>query len=166
MIGTRGSGQQVSKLSRIESGRIWRCSKSHGSSRVESGGFQLQGSGRVGSGPRHPHSTRPARSDQSVKTPGFLHTHTHDTHKLTILGMRSSDQVRVSVTKFSWNGAQVETGWKSVAIDMRTRSKDRLCVLRPCLRAFVEVSWTGDTRSPCTEGRCVILSTIDNCVPE
>ena len=44
---TRGSGQEDLKMSRVGSGRVWRFSKCHGSSRVGSRGFQIS---RVGSG--------------------------------------------------------------------------------------------------------------------
>ena len=43
---SRGSGQEVS-ISRVESGRVKRCSKSDGSERVRPGGFKFYGSGRV-----------------------------------------------------------------------------------------------------------------------
>ena len=82
----QGSSQEVSKISRVESGRIRRCSKSFEFSRVGSGrvgsgrvGSGRVGSGRVGSGrvgsvgsgqevvksygSDHPDAIRPARSD-------------------------------------------------------------------------------------------------------
>ena len=45
----RGSGHGVFKMSRVGSGRVRKCSKSHGSGRVGSRGYQISwvGSGRV-----------------------------------------------------------------------------------------------------------------------
>ena len=58
-MASRSWGQDISKLfSRVESGRVRRCSKSHGSERVGSGGFHTSqdGSGRVA-------LTRPEREE-------------------------------------------------------------------------------------------------------
>ena len=71
---SRGPGQGVSKLPRVESVRVRR---SHGSGRVGSGRVGSGGvpmsrvrSSRVGSG--HPDSTRPAPSDPTREGPWYF----------------------------------------------------------------------------------------------
>ena len=54
----RGSSEEVLRNSRVESGRVRRCSKPHGSARVELGGLRTS---RAASG--HPDSIRSVRSD-------------------------------------------------------------------------------------------------------
>ena len=69
-----GSRHNLLEYSRVESGRAGKCSESHGSGWVGSGGYQMS---RVGSGdpyptrpdPTRPDPTQPARSNKTREKP-------------------------------------------------------------------------------------------------
>ena len=86
--GPRVKSEGFETLSRVLSGRVWRCYNSQGSGRIESGGFQV--SPPSGRNPDPPDLTRPARSNPTREKPSYLGTSAWIVHLMGWLDGRLS----------------------------------------------------------------------------